>query len=117
MITAQFVIGILVILGITLFQKNRKDNTVVKPSALDIKKLLILGTSTGLTSIFYYLAVKYIPVSIGIVLLMQTVWMGVVLEMVLDKKRPSNIKIVSVFVVLFGTALATKLFSGNFELD
>ena len=116
-ITAQFVIGILVILGITLFQKNRKDNTVVKPSALDIKKLLILGTSTGLTSIFYYLAVKYIPVSIGIVLLMQTVWMGVVLEMVLDKKRPSNIKIVSVFVVLFGTALATKLFSGNFELD
>jgi drug/metabolite transporter (DMT)-like permease len=116
-ITAQFVIGILVILGITLFQKNRKDNTVVKPSALDIKKLLILGTSTGLTSIFYYLAVKYIPVSIGIVLLMQTVWMGVVLEMVLDKKRPSNIKIISVFVVLFGTALATKLFSGNFELD
>lgn len=116
-ITAQFVIGILVILGITLFQKNRKGNTVVKPSALDIKKLLILGTSTGLTSIFYYLAVKYIPVSIGIVLLMQTVWMGVVLEMVLDKKRPSNIKIVSVFVVLFGTALATKLFSGNFELD
>jgi drug/metabolite transporter (DMT)-like permease len=116
-ITAQFVIGILVILGITLFQKNRKGNTVVKPSALDIKKLLILGTSTGLTSIFYYLAVKYIPVSIGIVLLMQTVWMGVVLEMVLDKKRPSNIKIISVFVVLFGTALATKLFSGNFELD
>jgi drug/metabolite transporter (DMT)-like permease len=116
-ITAQFVIGILVILGITLFQKNRKGNTAVKTSVVDIKKLLILGTSTGLTSIFYYLAVKYIPVSIGIVLLMQTVWMGVVLEMVLDKKRPSNIKIISVFVVLFGTALATKLFSGNFELD
>lgn len=116
-ITAQFVIGILAILGITLFQKNRKGNTAVKPSVVDIKKLLILGTSTGLTSIFYYLAVKYIPVSIGIVLLMQTVWMGVVLEMVLDKKRPSNLKIISVFVVLFGTALATKLFSGNFELD
>lgn len=116
-ITAQFVIGILVILGITLFQKNRKGNTVVKPSVVDIKKLLILGTSTGLTSIFYYLAVKYIPVSIGIVLLMQTVWMGVVLEMALDKKRPSNVKMISVFVVLFGTALATKLFSGNFELD
>jgi drug/metabolite transporter (DMT)-like permease len=116
-ITAQFVIGILVIFGITLFQQNRKGNTALKPSVVDIKKLLVLGTSTGLTSIFYYLAVKYIPVSIGIVLLMQTVWMGVVLEMVLDKKRPSNIKIVSVFVVLFGTALATKLFSGNFELD
>lgn len=116
-ITAQFIIGIVVILGITLFQKNKKGNTTVKASTVDIKKLLTLGTSTGLTSIFYYLAVKYIPVSIGIVLLMQTVWMGVVLEMVLDKKRPSNLKIISVFVVLFGTALATKLFSGNFELD
>jgi drug/metabolite transporter (DMT)-like permease len=116
-ITAQFVIGIAVILGITLIQKNGKGNIAVKPSAVDIRKLLILGTSTGLTSIFYYLAVKYIPVSIGIVLLMQTVWMGVVLEMVLDKKKPSNIKIISVFVVLFGTALATKLFLGNFELD
>lgn len=116
-ISAQFVIGILVVLGINMVQKSRKGNTLVKASAVDIKKLLILGTSTGLTSIFYYLAVKYIPVSIGIVLLMQTVWMGVVLEMVLDKKRPSNIKIVSVFVVLFGTALATKLFSGEFELD
>ncbi|MFN4026801.1 MULTISPECIES: EamA family transporter [Flavobacterium] len=116
-ITAQFVIGILVVLGINIFQKNRLGNTAVKASPVDIKKLLILGTSTGLTSIFYYLAVKYIPVSIGIVLLMQTVWMGVVLEMLLDKKRPSNIKIFSVFVVLLGTALATKLFSAEFELD
>ena len=116
-ITAQFVIGILVVLGINIFQKNRLGNTAVKASPVDIKKLLILGTSTGLTSIFYYLAVKYIPVSIGIVLLMQTVWMGVVLEMLLDKKRPSNIKFFSVFVVLLGTALATKLFSAEFELD
>jgi drug/metabolite transporter (DMT)-like permease len=116
-ITAQFVIGILAVLGITIFQKNTQGNTVVKPSAVDIKKLLFLGTSTGLTSIFYYLAVKYIPVSIGIVLLMQTVWMGVVLEMMLERKLPSNVKMISVLVVLLGTALATKLFSTDFDLD
>jgi hypothetical protein len=44
------------------------------------------GTSLEMTSVFYYL-VKYIPVSIGIVLLMQTVWMGVLLEMVFWKKN------------------------------
>jgi hypothetical protein len=38
-------------------------------------------------SVFYYLA-KYIPVSIGIVLLMQTVWMGVLLEN--RKNYPQN---------------------------
>jgi drug/metabolite transporter (DMT)-like permease len=57
-----------------------------------------------MTSVFYYLAVKYIPVSIGIVL-MQTVWMGVLLEMILEKKLPSTKKIVSVIIVLIGTVL------------
>lgn len=116
-ITAQFVIGIVVIGLIAMFQKNRKGAQYVKATSTDIKKLLIVGTSTGLTSIFYYLAVKYIPVSIGIVLLMQTVWMGVLLEMFLEKRIPSKIKIVSVFIVLFGTALATNLFYNAIDLD
>ena len=116
-ITAQFAIGIFFILGINTFQKRTKGITVVKASSFDIKKLMLVGTSTGLTSIFYYIAVQYIPVSIGIVLLMQTVWMGVVLEMLLDKKKPSDIKIIAVFIVLIGTALATNLFSAEFDLD
>ena len=116
-ISAQFIIGIIALLGINLYQKNKKGNAVVKASPVDIKKLLILGTSTGLTSIFYYLAVKYIPVSIGIVLLMQTVWMGVILEMIIDKKIPSKVKIFSVLIVLFGTALATNLFYNKLTLD
>jgi len=61
--------------------------------------------------------VRYVPVSIGIVLLMQTVWMGVLLEMVLDKKRPSHTKILAVLIVLLGTALATKLFIIQTTLD
>lgn len=116
-ITAQFAIGIVAILLINLFQKSKKGSQVIKASKTDIRKLMLVGTSTGLTSIFYYLAVKFIPVSIGIVLLMQTVWMGVLLEMILEKKMPSKIKIVSVLIVLFGTALATNLFYNKEELD
>jgi drug/metabolite transporter (DMT)-like permease len=70
-----------------------------------------------MTSVFYYLCVKYIDVSIAIVLLMQTVWMGVLLEWILDKKRPSTQKIISVVIVLFGTFLATKLYEFTFQLD
>jgi drug/metabolite transporter (DMT)-like permease len=116
-ISAQFIIGIIAILMINAFQKAKKGTEVVKASSNNIKQLMIAGTSTGLTSIFYYLAVKYIPVSIGIVLLMQTVWMGVLLEMFLEKKMPSKIKIAAVFVVLFGTALATNLIQNKIELD
>jgi drug/metabolite transporter (DMT)-like permease len=78
---------------------------------------MLAGTSLGLTSIFYYLTVKFIPVSIAIVLLMQTVWIGVFLEMILDKKRPSIKKSVAVLVVLIGTALATNVLKTNAELD
>jgi drug/metabolite transporter (DMT)-like permease len=116
-ITAQFTIGILVVGLIHILQSKFSAKALVKPSTTDIKKLMMVGTSTGLTSIFYYLAVKYIPVSIGIVLLMQTVWMGVMLEMILDKKLPSPTKVLAVFVVLIGTALATKLFTTQANLD
>jgi drug/metabolite transporter (DMT)-like permease len=108
-ITSQFVLGIAAILLINAFQKKKNGADVKKASAKNIRNLMIAGTSTGLTSIFYYLAVKYIPVSIGIVLLMQTVWMGVLLEMFLEKKLPSKIKVIAVFIVLIGTVLATNL--------
>jgi drug/metabolite transporter (DMT)-like permease len=78
---------------------------------------MLAGTSLGMTSVFYYLAVKYIPVSIAIILLMQTVWMGVVFEMALEKKIPSAQKIISVLVVLIGTALATNLIESQINLD
>jgi drug/metabolite transporter (DMT)-like permease len=114
---AQFVYGITGMLLINLFQKAKKGNDVVKASKKNITQLMLAGTSLGMTSIFYYLAVKYIPVSIAIVLLMQTVWMGVLFEMILEKKRPSNQKIVSVVIVLIGTALATNLIQSKVELD
>jgi len=114
---AQFAYGITGMLLINMFQKAKKGNDVVKASKKNISQLMLAGTSLGMTSIFYYLAVKYIPVSIAIVLLMQTVWMGVIFEMILEKKRPSTQKIVSVVIVLIGTALATNLIQSKVELD
>lgn len=115
---SQFVFGIIGILLINAFQKKRNNNTTAKASKKNITQLMVAGTSTGLTSIFYYLAVKFdIPVSIAIVLLMQTVWMGVLLEMFLEKKLPSTLKIISVVIVLIGTALATNLINSSADLN
>ena len=116
-ISSQFIIGILIILFINAIQKIKKRTEVVKASKKDIIELMVAGTSTGLTSIFYYLAVKYIPVSIGIVLLMQTVWMGVLLEYILEKKKPSTLKIMAVGIVLVGTVLATNIIESQSTLD
>jgi drug/metabolite transporter (DMT)-like permease len=113
--TAQFVYGIIGILIINFFQRTKNKNTAIKASRKNISQLMLAGTSLGMTSVFYYLAVNYIPVSIGIVLLMQTVWMGVLLEWFLDKKAPSTQKIVSVLIVLIGTALAINIFKIDFN--
>lgn len=115
--TSQFVLGIIGILLINAFQKMKHKNNVVKATSKNIFSLMLAGTSLGMTSLFYYLAVKYIPVSIGIVLLMQTVWMGVLLEMILEKKLPSKQKVIAVFIVLVGTVLATNIINNDIKLD
>jgi drug/metabolite transporter (DMT)-like permease len=115
--SSQFIYGILGILFINLFQKIVNKKKAQKVSSKNIFQLMVAGTSLGMTSVFYYLCVKYIDVSIAIVLLMQTVWMGVLLEWILDKKRPSTQKIISVIIVLFGTFLATKLYEFTIQLD
>lgn len=114
---SQFVLGITGILIINWFQKAKSENDVIKATKKNIFQLMIAGTSMGLTSVFYYMAVKYIPVSIAIVLLMQTVWIGLILEMILEKKIPSTQKIVAALVVLTGTLLATNIFKNEIQLD
>ncbi|MDR7208914.1 DMT family transporter [Flavobacterium piscis] len=115
--TSQFILGIFGVLLINTFQKIKNKEKVVKATPQNIFNLMLAGTSLGMTSLFYYLAVKYIPVSIGIVLLMQTVWMGVLLEMILEKKFPSKQKIIAVFIVLVGTVLATNIINNDVKPD
>lgn len=115
--SSQFIYGIIGVLLINLFQKFNNKEKAIQATPKNIMQLMIAGTSLGMTSVFYYLCVRYIDVSIAIVLLMQTVWMGVLLEWFLDKKLPSTQKIVSVIIVLFGTFLATKLYEFNIKLD
>ncbi len=115
--SSQFIYGIIGVLLINLFQKFNNKEKAIQASSKNIVQLMIAGTSLGMTSVFYYLCVRYIDVSIAIVLLMQTVWMGVLLEWFLDKKLPSTQKIISVIIVLLGTFLATKLYEFNIKLD
>lgn len=114
---AQFSLGLFTVLLLNIFRKIKKNTDDVKIAKHQILQLILAGTSMGFTSVFYYLSVKYISVSIGIVLLMQTVWMGVLLEMFLDKKRPSTQKIISVVITLIGTVLATNLLHDEISLD
>jgi drug/metabolite transporter (DMT)-like permease len=114
---SQFALGFAGLFILTLFRKRGAVPATKTSGIKSIFKLIVGGTSLGLTSIFYYLAVQYITVSVGIVLLMQTVWMGVILEMILHKKAPGLRKIVSVFIILTGTVLATSSFKQSVSIN
>lgn len=114
--SSQFAVGLLSLLLINGSAKHRSKGTQII-SGKDKLKLILGGTSLGLTSVCYYFSVRYIPVSIAIVLLMQSVWMGLCLEALLDKKRPSGAKIIASAIVLAGTGLATNVFSGMHTLN
>ncbi len=105
---SQFSLGFLGLLALSFISSKRmagqgKRHTTWKSYI----KVVAAGTSLGLTSICYYMSVKYITVSLGIVLLLQAVWMSIVVESILYKKRPGRFKIISVFIILLGTILAT----------
>jgi drug/metabolite transporter (DMT)-like permease len=69
-------------------------------------QLGLAGSLVGLTSIFYYTALLYIPASIAIIFLFQFTWMGILFEAVLQRKKPGTNKILSIVLLLFGTFLA-----------
>ena len=114
---AQIINGIIVMLIITVFQRTASKKEIIKASRKNIIHLILAGTSIGFTSLFYYLSLNYIPVSTAIVLLMQTVWIGVVFEMFLEKKKPSLQKTIAVLIVLTGTVLATNLIENSIQLN
>jgi drug/metabolite transporter (DMT)-like permease len=69
--------------------------------------LLAAGSVTGLVSMFYYQCVKLVPASLAIILLMQFVWISVLLELMIYKKKPTNLQLLAVVFVLMGTVLAS----------
>src|SRR5690554_6327756 len=74
-------------------------------------KLIISGFSTGLVSISYYKCVELVPASIAIILLMQFVWIGILIELLIFKSKPTRPQLYSMILVLGGTVLAAGVFN------
>ncbi len=72
-------------------------------------KILVSGFPLGMTSFAYYKCVEFVPASIAILLLFQFVWMGVVLDIIFKRKRPSTLQTFSVLVLIIGTVFAAGI--------
>ncbi len=117
LVFSQYVVGAIVLTTLAYFHKNKKAAAAPINLKNDKLKLLIFGSTLGFTSSFYYISIQYIPVSVAIILLMQTIWMAVVLEFFIARELINKTKIVGAIVALIGTAMAAKLFESNIQLD
>ncbi|WP_027417819.1 EamA family transporter [Aneurinibacillus terranovensis] len=77
--------------------------------------LVGIGVCVGLTGIFYYRSLKYIPASVGIVLLFQFTWIGVLAEALIERKWPGVEKIAALVFLFVGTILAGDIFHGGLQ--
>ncbi|RHW38999.1 EamA family transporter [Neobacillus notoginsengisoli] len=92
-------------------------NLLFSRKRIPLKKVVILilaGTSSSFTGIFYGISLKMIPASIAIVLLFQFTWIGILFESIADKRFPSREKIVSVAILLIGTFLASGMVGSSY---
>jgi len=86
-----------------------------KLSGRQVLALMAVGTTTGITGMLYYAALQYISASLAIILLFQFTWMGILLESVAERKRPSKDKMISLSILVVGIIMASGYLGGDRE--
>ncbi|MEC0266180.1 EamA family transporter [Paenibacillus anseongense] len=77
--------------------------------------LMAVGTTSGLTGIFYYAALQFISASFAIILLFQFTWIGILLEAITERKRPGKDKIFALIILFIGIIMASGYLGGGQE--
>lgn len=113
--SAQAFLGMLVLWAVNYFMpgQNSLQETGSSLKRTPAWKMILAGSSVGLSTYIYYLGVNLLPASIAIVLLMNYTWMCLLIELLIFKKKPTGMQLLSVVLVLAGTVLAGGLLSGS----
>ncbi|MEH7179686.1 EamA family transporter [Neobacillus vireti] len=106
MIISSFLLWSLTLLKRSSFKGLNRKN---------IPQIMVTGCFIGLTSIFYYGAMQYLPASLAIILMFQFVWIGIILEWIFSKIKPAPITILSIILILIGVFFASNLLNGDLQ--
>ncbi|NEW05042.1 EamA family transporter [Paenibacillus sp. SYP-B3998] len=93
--------------------KQASASSSFKVTRRQVFSLMAVGTTTGLTGMLYYAALQYISASFAIILLFQFTWMGILLEAILERKRPGKDKLFSLVILFIGIIMASGYIGGG----
>lgn len=107
----QMAISFLVLWSLTLI-KRASFKGLNKKKVLQI---MMTGCFIGLTSIFYYGSMQYLPASLAIILMFQFVWIGIILEWLFSKMKPAPVTLFSILLILIGVFFASNFVNGDIQ--
>ncbi|NOU74388.1 EamA family transporter [Paenibacillus sp. LMG 31458] len=95
--------------------KKTSASSTFKVTKREVLSLMAVGTTTGIVGMLYYAALQYISASFAIILLFQFTWMGILLEAIVERKRPGKEKILSLVILFVGIIMASGYIGGGQE--
>ncbi|MFL0504807.1 EamA family transporter [Ureibacillus sp. 179-F W5.1 NHS] len=104
-VTSQYVVGFM--LAIILFIITQR--ALPKISLKGFFVIMISGFLTGTTGIVYGQAVHYLPASLAVVMLFQFTWIGLFLDCIIHRRRPTRPELISLVFLVAGTILAAGI--------
>lgn len=107
----QIIISTVFLWSITLIKRSSFKGINKK----NVPQIMMIGCFAGLTSIFYYGAMQYLPASLAIILLFQFVWIGFILEWIFNKIKPAPVTIFAIILILIGVFFASNIINGEIQ--
>ena len=104
-VTSQYVVGFL--LALIIFIVTQRSLPSISGKGFLI--IMISGLLTGTTGIVYGQSVHYLPASLAVVMLFQFTWMGLFLDCIIHRRRPTRPELISLVFLISGTILAAGI--------
>ena len=104
-VTSQYVVGFL--LALIIFIVTQRSLPSISGKGFLI--IMISGLLTGTTGIVYGQSVHYLPASLAVVMLFQFTWIGLFLDCIIHRRRPTRPELISLVFLISGTILAAGI--------
>ncbi len=107
----QVIISSFLLWSITLIKRSSFKGL----NKRNVPRIMITGCFIGLTGIFYYGSLQYLPASLTIILMFQFVWIGIILEWIFSKIKPAPVTLLSIILILIGVFFASNILNGDVQ--
>lgn len=107
----QMTFSFILLWSISLLKRSSFKGITLK----NIFQIMMTGCFIGLTTIFYYASMQYLPASLAIILMFQFIWIGIILEWIFSKIAPAPITILSIILILIGVFFASNIINGDIQ--